>query len=157
MIEKDKLIICPHCGSDACYIQEVTPEITIKQCFGCGFQTNSLMKEGNEFYLQQMEVLPELHKALMWIDPETGEVWIPQTVNIPNKGMVFANGTGKDNWKWTAVLAVAVTEEEKLAGKYPVPGKKNESYEFRMDMTTKKDFEQREFIEALEFIGMFKK
>ena len=157
MIEKDKLTVCPHCGGDACYVQEVTADISIKQCFGCGYSSNSVMLEGTEFYDLQIESLPELHKDLIWKDPETREIWIPQTVNIPNKGMIFANGTSKDNWKWTAVLAVPVTEEEKLEGKYPVPGKKNESYEFRMDMSTKKDFEQRDFIEALDCINMFKK
>ena len=27
--------------------------------------------------------------------------------------MIFANGKSSDNWKWAAVLAVPVTEEEK--------------------------------------------
>ena len=89
------------------------------------------------------------------MNPETRNIWIPQTVNIPNKGMVFANGAAKDNWRWTAVLAVPVTEEEKATLKYPVPGKEEESYEFRMDMTTKQDFKEKDFIEALDYIGMF--
>ena len=155
MIEKDKLTICEKCGGDACYVQEVTADISIKQCFGCGYSSNSVMIEGNEFYELQMESLPELHKDLLWMNPETRNIWIPQTVNIPNKGMVFANGTAKDNWRWTAVLAVPVTEEEKVTLKYPVPGKEEESYEFRMDMTTKQDFKEKDFIEALDYIGMF--
>ena len=155
MIEKDKLTICEKCGGDACYVQEVTADISIKQCFGCGYSSNSVMIEGNEFYELQMESLPELHKDLLWMNPETRNIWIPQTVNIPNKGMVFANGTAKDNWRWTAVLAVPVTEEEKATLKYPVPGKEEESYEFRMDMTTKQDFKEKDFIEALDYIGMF--
>ena len=157
MIEKDKLTICEKCGGDACYVQEVTADISIKQCFGCGYSSNSVMIEGNEFYELQMESLPELHKDLLWMNPETRNIWIPQTVNIPNKGMVFANGTAKDNWRWTAVLAVPVTEEEKATLKYPVPGKEEESYEFRMDMTTKQDFKEKDFIEALDYIGMFKR
>ena len=157
MIEKDKLTICEKCGGDACYVQEVTADVSIKQCFGCGYSSNSVMIEGNEFYELQMESLPELHKDLLWMNPETRNIWIPQTVNIPNKGMVFANGTAKDNWRWTAVLAVPVTEEEKATLKYPVPGKEEESYEFRMDMTTKQDFKEKDFIEALDYIGMFKR
>ena len=51
----DNLTICKHCGSDACYTQEVTPEITNQFCYGCGFQTNTLMKEGEEFLEQQKE------------------------------------------------------------------------------------------------------
>ena len=64
----DKLTVCARCGSDACYIQEVTADINLKQCMGCGFQSNSLMIEGNEFYDLQMESLPELYKDLMWMD-----------------------------------------------------------------------------------------
>ena len=48
--------------------------------------------------------------------------------------MVFAQGSNRDEWRWTGVKAVKVAEEEKK--KYPKPGKKNEYYEFRMDMST---------------------
>lgn len=155
MIEKDKLTICPHCGGDACYVQEVTADISIKQCFGCGYSSNSLMIEGNEFYELQMQSLPELHKDLMWMDPETRDIWIPQTINIPDKGMVFANGSSADNWRWTAVKAVPVKEEEKT--KYPIPGKKDEYYSMRMDMSTKQDYVEKDFVEALDYIGIFEK
>ena len=37
----DKLTICPRCGSDACYIDEVNKDIKTHFCYGCGFQTNS--------------------------------------------------------------------------------------------------------------------
>jgi len=155
MIEKDKLVVCEKCGGDACYVQEVTADISIKQCFGCGYSSNSLMIEGSEFYELQIESLPELHKDLMWMNPDTRNIWIPQTVNIPDKGMVFANGNTKDNWRWTAVQAVPVKEEERE--KYPIPGKENEYYSMRMDMGTKKDFREKDFIEALDYIGMFEK
>jgi hypothetical protein len=67
--------------------------------------------------------------------------------------MVFANGKNSSNWKWAAVLAVPVKEEE--AEKYPIPGKKGEYYKWRMDMNTLKEFEENDFIEALEYIGVF--
>ena len=149
----DKLITCARCGSDACYVQEVTADINLKQCMGCGFQSNSLMIEDTEFYDLQMESLPELYKDLMWRDEKTREIWIPQTVNLPQKGMVFANGPSKDNWRWSAVKAVPVTEEEKI--KYPIPGKKDQYYEFRMDMSTRTDYLEKDYMEALDFIGIF--
>ncbi len=146
MIEKDKLTTCPHCGGDACYVQEVTVDISIKQCFGCGYSSNSLMNEGNEFYELQIESLPELHKDLMWMDPETRDTWIPQTINIPDKGMVFANGNTKDNWRWTAALAIPTTEkDEKVV--------KNQTH--KMDMKNVKYFNQKDFMDALETIGFF--
>jgi hypothetical protein len=54
----DNLNICPCGKSDACYEIENSPTIKTYSCFGCGYTTNSLMKEGEEFYEQQLEVLP---------------------------------------------------------------------------------------------------
>jgi hypothetical protein len=77
---------------------------------------------------------------------------MPTTVNLPQNGMVFYNGTNKENAKWAAVKAIEVTEEEKT--KYPIKGKPGEFYKWRMDMTTMQSFEMREFIDALSFIGV---
>ena len=144
----DNLTICPRCGSDACYVDEVNQDIKTHFCYGCGFQTNSLMKEGETFYENQVTVLPELYKDLMFKDGE--KVWFPSMINVPTKGMVFANGSSSTQWNWSAVKAVPVTEEEKE--KYPNPNKKGEYYEWRMDMTTMKNFPEREFMDALSYI-----
>jgi hypothetical protein len=148
----DNLKICDRCGSDACYIHEVNEEITNYQCYGCGFVTNSIMKVGSKFLEEQMEVLPNLYKELMGEDKE-GKVWMPNTVNLPSKGMVFANGSSSESWKWASVKSVPVSEDEKT--KYPIPGKKNEYYAQRMDMETLKEFPESDFIEALDYIGIF--
>ena len=66
--------------------------------------------------------------------------------------MVFANGSTTDNWKWAAVLAIQIPKEERE--KYPVKGKEGEFYEYRMDMTTIKQFEERDFIGALTYINV---
>jgi hypothetical protein len=147
----DKLINCPCCDSDACFVDETTPNISTYFCYGCGFQTNSLMKEGEEFYNQQISILPELYKDLLNKDDDE-IVWMPSTINLPQQGMVFANGSSAQNWNWAAVKAVPVTAEE--AEKYPIPGKKGEFYSFRMDMTTLKEFPERDFMEALSYIGV---
>jgi hypothetical protein len=110
------------------------------------------MTEGSEFLTQQTEILPELYKDLFFKDAE-GKIWMPNMVNQPDKGMVFAQGTNKAEWRWTGVKAVPVAQEEKK--KSPKPGKKNEDYEFRMDMSTAKYFEEKDFMEALEYIGIF--
>ena len=148
----DNLVICDRCGSDACYVQEVNDEIKNYQCYGCGFITNSLLKKDTRFFDEQMELLPNLYKELMGED-EDGKIWMPSTVNMPSKGMIFANGKNSTDWKWAAVLAVPVTEEDKE--KYPIPGKEGEFYEWRMDMTTMKEFEEKDYIEALDYIGIF--
>lgn len=146
----DNLIICNRCGSDACYVDEVNQDIKTHFCYGCGFQTNSLMKEGETFYENQVTVLPELYKDLMFKDGE--KVWFPSMINVPSKGMVFANGPSAQNWKWAAVKAVEVPEEEKT--KYPIPGKEGQYYDRRMDMTTLAEFSEKEFMDALSYIGV---
>ena len=147
----DNLEMCPHCGSDACYVVENSPTIKTYSCFGCGFTTNSLMKDGEEFFEQQLEVLPELYKDVIHTD-ENGLKWMPTTISLPTQGMVFYNGTTKENAKWAAVLAIEVKEEEKE--KYPIKGRPGEYHTHRMDMTSMKEFEMREFMDALTFIGV---
>jgi len=147
----DNLIICKHCGSDACYVEEVNLELSTYFCYGCGFQTNSLMKDDSEFYKEQISILPELYKDLLEKD-EDGIIWMPSTINLPQQGMIFANGPSKNDWGWAAVKAVPVTEEEKE--KYPIPSQKGKFYEWRMDMTTLKMFTKRDYIEALSYIGI---
>jgi len=147
----DNLINCTRCGSDACYVEEVNQDIKTYFCYGCGFQTNSLMKENEKFYEEQVQVLPELYKDLMMRDDE-GKIWIPSAINVLEKGMVFANGNNTNNWMWSAVKAIKVLEEEKT--KYPIPGQPGKYYEWRMDMTTMKQFPERGFMDALSYIEL---
>jgi hypothetical protein len=148
----DNLIVCDRCGGNACYVQEVNHNIKNYMCYGCGFQTNSLMEKGEKYFDEQVEVLPNLYKELMG-EADDGKIWMPSMVNLPTQGMVFANGPNASQWKWAAVKAIPVKEEEK--SKYPIPGKKGQFYEYRMDMETLKEFEEKEYMDALEYIGVF--
>ena len=144
----DNLTTCDRCGSDACYVQEVNQDVKLHFCYGCGFQANTAMKRDSEFLQQQMEVLPELYKELMGED-ENGTIWMPSVVNIPDKGMVFADGPNGQQWQWAAVKATLMSEEEKTKFK-----EKGKEYDYKMDMTTLTHFPEREFIEALTYIGV---
>jgi hypothetical protein len=144
----DNLTTCERCGSDACYVQEVNQDVKLYFCYGCGFQANTAMKRDTEFLQQQMEVLPELYKELMGED-DNGTIWMPSVVNLPDKGMVFADGTNSQNWNWAAVKATLMSEEEKT--KFKGKGKE---YDYKMDMTTLTHFPENEFMEALTYIGV---
>lgn len=146
----DNLTICDRCGSDACYVQEVNDKIKNYMCYGCGFITNSLMKKGEQFFEEQMAVLPNLYKELLGEDEDTGLIWMPNTINIPDKGMVFADGSGVDNWRWASVKATLMSEEEQKEFK-----DKGKDYKFKMNMETLKHFDERDYIEALDYIGVF--
>jgi len=144
----DNLTTCERCGSDACYVQEVNANVKLYFCYGCGFQANTAMTRDSEFLEQQLTTLPELYKELMGED-ENGVIWTPSVVNVPDKGMVFADGPSGVEWRWAAVKAIPMPEEEKA--KF---AKKGKNYEFKMDMTTLVHYPEREFMEALSYIGV---
>ena len=110
------------------------------------------MTEDHEFYKQQMETLPELYKDLAWKDPETGLIWLPNTINIQDQGMIFANGTNASNWSWAAVKAIEIPEEDRK--NHPIPGKPGEFMKYRMDMKNMKSFKERDYIDALSYNGV---
>jgi hypothetical protein len=151
-MQHEEIINCPKSGGDLCYKVQVAPEIYNYMSISCGFWTNSFMTEDHEFYKQQMETLPELYKDLAWIDPETGLIWLPNTINVEDKGMVFANGTDASNWRWAAVKAIEIPKEETM--KHPIPGKPGEFMKYRMDMKNMKTFEERDYMDALSFINI---
>jgi hypothetical protein len=151
-MQHEEIINCPKSGGDLCYKVQVAPEIYNYMSLSCGFWTNSFMTEDHEFYMQQMETLPELYKDLAWKDPETGLIWLPNTINNPEQGMVFANGTNTSNWAWAAVKAIEVHEEDRK--NHPIPGKPGEFMKYRMDMKNMKSFGERDYIEALSYIGV---
>ena len=145
---KDNLTICSRCGSDACYEHSTGPEYSIYMCYGCGFTTNTLMKTDSEFLEEQIEILPELYKDLMYIDRE-GKNWMPSTINIHDKGMVFINGKTTENWKWAAVKAIEIPEDKKE--KF---SEVDEKATHKIDMSTLKEFDEKDFMEALSYIGL---
>jgi hypothetical protein len=132
----EEIINCPKSGGDLCYKTQLNPEITTYLSLSCGFWTNTLMKEGEEFYEQQMQDLPELYKDLAWTDSKTDLVWIPNTINNQEQGMVFAYGPNKDSWGWGA--AKAIQEEGK----------------WKMDLANMQVFAERDYMDALSFIGV---
>lgn len=142
---KDNLIICDRCGSDACYTQALGPNYTVNMCYGCGFTTNTLMVEDSEFLNEQLEVLPEIYKDLIYKD-KNDKYWIPSTINIHDKGMVFINGKSTENWNWTAVKAISIPEEDKA--RFP------QEATHKMDMGNAKSFEEKDFMEALSYVGL---
>ena len=144
-MQYDTIIDCPKSGGDLCYKVEINKEITNYLSLSCGFWTNTLMKEGSEFYEEQLITLPELYKDISWKDPKTELIWIPNTINIAELGMVFANGASADEWSWAAVKAVELEEGDEA---------KVEGQTHKMDMTTMKTFVERDYMEALSYIGV---
>ena len=147
---KDELVEGPF-GSNACYkstFEQEGKEITTWLCFGSGFTTSTVMTEGSEAVATAVETSPELYRDLMHTDKD-GKVWLPATITRPEKGMVFLDGTSKDNWGWTAVKATELTKEEIKSGKFP------KGQTVKMDMANKKSYDKKDFMDALELIGFY--
>ncbi len=140
---EDKLTICKHCGSDACY-EHKQQGITIWSCMGCGFTTNELMIEGSQLVNETEEVIPELYKDIKFIDDEK-KVWYPTVINIQDKGTVFINGVNKDTWGWAGIQVIETTDEEK---------EKLKGATHKSDPKTLKTFDKKSFDEACHYIGL---
>ena len=150
MINKDNLVDGPF-GSNACYEQTFDQngiEVKTWLCFGSGFTSSTFMDKDSDIVKETLETSPELYKDLMHVD-KNNRVWFPATITLPEKGMVFLDGSDKTNWRWAAVLAIPLTEEEKTSGRFP------EGQSFKMNIKESKKFEQKDFMDALEVIGFY--
>ena len=142
----DKLVVCARCGGNACYEQQINSEITTWLDWGCGFTTSTLMTEGSEIVKQAIETSPELYKDLMFKDT-SGRIWLPATLTLPAKGMIFIDGTDKANWKWAGARAIPLQEGDK---------KVSEDQTHKMDMKNIKHYPKDDFMTALEHIDFYK-
>ena len=144
----ENLSTCPKCKTpESCYIQPINETNNAYQCFNCGFQTTDLMVKGQFDFEAFEETLPELHKDCKYED-ESGRVWYPIAINIPDKGTVFLNGTSKDNCYFSGIKTIALTEEE-----LKLPRWKGQTY--KSDTATLKDFGIEGFFDACDYIGLF--
>jgi hypothetical protein len=104
------------------------------------------MKEGEFDFTAFEETLPELYKDVKYVDQEN-RVWYPISVNLPDRGTVFLNGTSKEDIKWSAIKVIELTEEEKKEPKY-------KGLTFKSDAKSLQGFGE-DFIEACDYIGLF--
>lgn len=144
----DKMSICPKCGCDGCYVTPINETKNNYFCWGCGFQTNDLMVEGEFDFGQYEETMPELYKDIKYVDSEK-RVWYPISINLPDKGTVFLSGKSIEEIEWSAIKVVPLTEEEKKQPKY-------KNLKYKSDAKSLKHFGD-DFIEACDYMGMFDK
>ena len=146
---KDQLVECKRCKGNACYEQNIEENLQTWLCMGCGFTTSTVMNKGGQAHNNLLETSPELYKDLLFED-DTEKIWAPATITLPNKGMVFLDGTNEEEWQWAAVKTIPITEEDRKLKQFP----KDQTH--KMDMQNIKHFEQRDFMTALEHIDFYK-
>ena len=140
---QESMVDCSRCGNKGgTYRQEYPNGNVVELCYDCGFQYSSLMTVGSKLLEEQMEILPEIYKTLLSED-EDGKVYCPSFTNVPGKGMVYANGTSRDNWWWEAVKFK----------KLKVPEVKNhQKITEKINPKSIKHFKELDFLSALEYI-----
>jgi hypothetical protein len=117
-------------------------------CLQCGYSTNTLLLVNTEAAVSYESMLPRLFKDIKFEDKD-GFVWYPTTVTKEGVGIIFPDGTTKDNWKWAVARHVPVLEEEKERFK-----KKDGTYhKYKTDMKNVLHFDKEYFSQALESLG----
>lgn len=145
-MDKDELVICRHCGCDACYQFRDTNHIRW-QCLDCGFYTNTYMLKNSELVNHLMETSPDLFNDLAYLDAD-GLVWYPIVINKPQIGIITPIGTSVDNWSWAFIPEVLIPIQERY--KYPIKDKPGEFHQYRTDMALMQQFGRMDFILALK-------
>ena len=145
-MNKDNLSTCPKCDCDGCYVLPINETKQSYYCWGCGFQTNDLMVEGDFDIEAYEETLPELYKDVKYVD-SSKRVWYPISISLETIGTVFLNGKSAEKVDWSAIKAIELTEDEKKELKY-----KGASY--KSDAKSLQSF-GNDFIEACDYIGLF--
>lgn len=147
--------ICPNCKTNhRLFIEKETADSDSRWCLYCGFMTTSKYKIGSEFVTQFESKHPKLMNALKIEDNNLSTNWYPSIINIPNKGMIFPDGTDKSNWKWAVAMVKSIPVFDRL--KYPIPGKEGEYYETMLDIENIKHFDQLQFTDACKQLGIIK-
>lgn len=148
-------ITCPHCGSHECFVEtQDMPDgtkVDSYMCMECGYTTTTLNIDGSDFLKEYEEATAELIKDLRWVDPNTNLVWYPIVLNFPSFGIIFPDGTNKNDWSWRAAPAIEIPAED--AEKYPIPGQPGQYYTRRIDMSQGQLFDSKDFYNACKFLG----
>lgn len=143
----ENLIKCDRCGSNACLHEHNNDTNTDNWfCFGCGFTTSSELLVDSELLGKVVETLPDLYKDLLFV--YDNKVWVPCTIAIQEQGIVFVDGTSVDDWSWASAVSIPIPDEE--LSRFP------EGQKHKIDFSSIKHYGQRDFMEALDYIGFFK-
>lgn len=145
---QDQLTTCRKCGSPLCYERHLGGVISW-DCIQCGFNTNTLLLVNTEAVVSYESMIPTLFRDIKFVDQD-GFVWFPTTITKEGVGIIFPDGTSKDNWFWAFAPHIPVTEDEKERFK-----KKEGGYhKYKTDMKNVLHFDKEYFSRALEAAGL---
>jgi len=144
-------ITCPVDGLGNCF-HERLEEGDAYMSFDCGYASNEHYKIGSEAIENVLRDAPQLITDLAVEDEARGIVWIPSVIQIPEKGIVFPDGTSKDQWGYRFAPEIEIPEEEQQ--KWPIEGQDGKFYTNRLDMENSIAYESWQFADAIANLGL---
>ena len=152
---KEKNIICPNCGSYRCFESYTEPKSEESYlCVQCGYMSHSRYLENSEILVGQLEKSADIIGRVKLHDKERGIVWLPSVLNMGDRGIIYPEGTDKNDWHWKYAKTNQLTEEERKD--YPIPDKEGEFYKSILDVKSAKTYDRLDFISACKDMGIVK-
>ena len=112
LVVRQELEVCKRCGKEEC-VKTYLGEAFEYSCTSCGYTTNSDLKEGSEELQDFLDRAPELYKAVSFVD-ENKYQWFPKFNSDDDKGMLFLDGSSKEDASWCVVRMVDVDKDSPM-------------------------------------------
>jgi ribosomal protein L37AE/L43A len=145
----DMKILCPFCNSMNCFQEEYK---TTKSwlCMNCGYTSLNLYKNHSSELKEILNSSPQLIIDLKKYDEERQIWWFLSVINIPNKGILYPEGT-PEIWEWVYAPSVPIPEEERKD--YPIPNQDDRFYDSRLAIEQSQRFPSDQFYNAIKEMG----
>ena len=138
----EKVIVCPHCGSEHHCFEEMQEDFSSFMCFQCGFMSDSRFNE--EYDSDASKNMAIVMNQMKHFDDERKIWWYPSVVNMGKLGMIYPEGTPNDySWRYAKLADVPEGQEEKYQG-----------HKQFLDVENAQVFNQKEFLKACEAMGI---
>ena len=132
----------PITGEEKCFVEQYK-DVTSYLCMDSGYTSNTNYKIDSDLIKEVEAAAPKIVNDLRFVDEERNIVWYPSVLQIPGEGMIFPDGTNKEDWGWSVAKEIAIPADEQK--EYPVPGKEGTYYESKLDMENIRMFERNKF------------
>ena len=129
--------VSPITGNTCVLVEAMDSGMNSYICMESGYVTNEYFKIGSDIIEQHEQSLSQLMREVKHNDETRGLVWYPAYMQFENM-VLYCTGTSNVNLEWDVAFIVAVEDSEKE--KYPVPGKPDEYFQYRIDVDNAERF-----------------
>ena len=147
----ERVVKCPHCGSDHHCFEEIQDEFSSFMCFQCGFMSDTRFNE--EYDSDTSKDMAIVMNQMKHFDSERKIWWYPSVVNMGKLGMIYPEPksvneeTGRvEKWVWKYSKVVPVEEGDTEAA----------GYTEKLDVENGQEYEGKDFLSAIQEMGITK-